>query len=154
MSRARVIPQSVRLGRNPITRPGHAMEATGQADPAPEAFPLVQDAPPARGLSSPPMVPCESSSGEEGAGHLLCDRRAVLAASCCGALALAAPAAAARTAGEGRARKAHLSFFDDRPLLDRSGKMPAYRPPAGFHGASPLADMAEERLRYIMPFMT
>ena len=31
----------------------------------------------------------------------------------------------------GLAQSARLSFFDDRPMIDRSGQLPAYRPPQG-----------------------
>lgn len=99
------------------------------------------------------MVSNASAYWEEGAGKLLCDRRALLVGSACAAGLLAAPAAIAQ-AQKDPARRANLSFFDDRPMLDNSGKLPTYRPPDGFRGAGSLSGMDEARLRYIAPFMT
>ena len=94
-----------------------------------------------------------SSLEEEGIGGLACDRRALLAGSGCGLLLLAAPAVPLPAAAVVR-HDGQLSFFDDRPMVDRSGKLAAYRPPAGFHGARSFPGITEERFRHIVPFMT
>lgn len=106
-------------------------------------------------------------SGEGGgrsagvAGDLACNRRALLAGLGCGVLLAGVPAGMAEgiSAGAGAAgmptpRGGGLAFFGDRPMVDPSGKLPAYRPPAGFRGAGALASADDAQVRYVLPFMT
>jgi hypothetical protein len=86
-------------------------------------------------------------------GSFSCDRRTLLAGSG-GALLLAAVPESMSPASAGLAQSARLSFFDDRPMIDRSGQLPAYQPPQGHRGTGPLASADERRLRYLMPFIT
>jgi hypothetical protein len=94
--------------------------------------------------------------GNDRSGHgrsIACDRRTVLTGSmAASALALVGPGTAAgRDCGT---PGGHLAFFDDRPMHDPSGTLPPYGPPAGHCGASAFAALDDERLRYLMPFMT
>lgn len=86
-------------------------------------------------------------------GDLSCDRRALLTGTCCGFLLLGMPIVPAR-ASEGGPAGAQLSFFADRPMMDQSGKLHAYRPPRGFRGGAPVSTLDDERLRRLSPFMT
>jgi len=99
------------------------------------------------------MVNTSEIDGGGVTGVFSCDRRGLLASVCCGLLLASALVAAARTTAP-TAKGARLSFFDDRPLIDRSGKLPAYQPPKGFRGGAPLSEMDEEGLRRLSPFMT
>jgi hypothetical protein len=84
---------------------------------------------------------------------VICDRRAVLTGSMA-ASALVLVELGAATGQDCGAAGGHLAFFNDRPMHDPSGTLPPYGPPAGHRGAGSFAALDDERLRYLMPFMT
>jgi hypothetical protein len=45
-----------------------------------------------------------------------------------------------------------LSFFADRPLLDPTGRLPAYVPPGGARGGEPVEGLSEREWRCLRPF--
>ena len=77
----------------------------------------------------------------------------MLAASGLGVLLSALPAGLAHARG-GASASPRLSFFDERPMIDHSGQLPAYQPPQGHRGTGPLASADEAALRFVMPFLT
>ena len=82
---------------------------------------------------------------------LECDRRSLLAGAALAVLVAQSASAVAFVPGSA-ARRPRLAFFDDRPMVDRSGTLPEFQYPDGFRGADGIGRLSEQEWRSLNPF--
>jgi hypothetical protein len=76
-------------------------------------------------------------------------RRAFIEGATILAGAAALPAAWAASAMDETPAKSVVTFYMDELIIDRTGKSPAYRPPAGLRSAGPVEHLSDAEIRLL-----